>query len=228
MKGKAAAKAAVDVLMTLALFFVTGYQFWGEAPHEWAGTAMFALFIVHHILNTRWHKALFKGRYSAMRVLILVTDCFVLASVLIQMYSGIVMSRCVFAFLPSAGGMANARRLHILGAYWGFVFMSLHIGLHWNAVLGFFRKASGLKGVSRARGAVAFIAGAAVAVYGAYAFTVRKFPVYMFLGSEFVFLDYSEPAALFYADYTAVMGLCVFIAHCVTKLLRGSSKKHAP
>ena len=38
MKPKAFLKLTLDVIMTLALFFVMGYQFWGEAPHEWIGT----------------------------------------------------------------------------------------------------------------------------------------------------------------------------------------------
>ena len=215
MKGKAAAKAAADVLMTLALFFVTGYQFWGEAPHEWAGTAMFALFIVHHILNTRWHKALFKGRYSAMRVLILVTDCFVLASVLIQMYSGIVMSRCVFAFLPSAGGMANARRLHILGAYWGFVFMSLHIGLHWHIVLGKIAKRGNRAGVWLAR-----LVLAATVAFGLWEFATRGLWMELLMLREFAFLEYGEPLAVFFASYAAVLCVWAALSYYMGKAIR--------
>ena len=43
MKPKAVIKLAVDVFMTLALLFLMGYQFWGEAPHEWVGAGMFLL-----------------------------------------------------------------------------------------------------------------------------------------------------------------------------------------
>ena len=42
----------------------------------------------------------------------------------------------------------------------------------------------------------------------------------MLLKSEFVFLDYGESIFLFYIDYFALMGLCIFIAHYLTKLLR--------
>ena len=51
MKTLAKVKIAVDVLMTLLLLFLMGYQFWGDTAHEWAGAIMFILFIVHHILN---------------------------------------------------------------------------------------------------------------------------------------------------------------------------------
>ena len=40
MKPKARFKIAVDALMTLALLFLMGYQFWGDAAHEWAGAGI--------------------------------------------------------------------------------------------------------------------------------------------------------------------------------------------
>lgn len=225
MKPKAIAKFAVDIFMTLALLLVMGYQFWGEAPHEWIGTGMFILFITHHILNGHWHKALLKGKYSTMRIFMLVIDVLVLISMLAQIYSSIVMSRYVFGFLPFNGGMSLARRLHILGAYWGFLFMSLHLGLHWNMILGTLRKAVRIKKGSKIPDIAAFITGLAIAGYGVYVFVKRNFFIYLFLKSEFVFLDYSEPKILFYIDYLALMGLCIFIAHYSTKLIRKFKKK---
>ena len=47
MKPKAKVKIAVDVLMTLGMLFLMGYQFWGDVAHEWAGAGMFVLFILH-------------------------------------------------------------------------------------------------------------------------------------------------------------------------------------
>lgn len=60
-------KIVLDVLMTLALLFLMGYQFWGEAPHEWVGAGMFVLFLIHHLLNGSWHKNLLHGKYTPMR-----------------------------------------------------------------------------------------------------------------------------------------------------------------
>ena len=212
-------KLSVDILMTFALLFAMGYQFWGDVAHEWVGAGMFVLFILHHILNLNWHKRLFQGKYTPMRVLTLCVDILVLLAMLALMYSGIVMSRHVFAFLPIESGLALARRLHILGAYWGFLLMSLHLGLHWNMILGMIKKQIKLK-PHKARGAVLFLASALIAAYGVYVFIRRDFPTYLFLKSEFVFLDYSEPKLLFYLDYLALMGLCIFIAHYGSKLCR--------
>ncbi len=227
MKPKAVIKLAVDVFMTLALLFLMGYQFWGEAPHEWVGAGMFLLFVAHHLLNGRWHKTLFKGKYSALRTVTLCVDLLLLLAMLAQMYSGIVMSRYVFAFLPGTGGMSLARRLHILGAYWGFLLMSVHLGLHWNMILGMLRKALKIKSKTKSPSMIAFAAGLVISGYGIWVFISRGFPTCLFLKSEFVFLDYSEPKIFFYIDYLALMGLCFFIAHYSTKLMEQLQKRRS-
>ena len=224
MKPKTVLKLVVDVFMTVVLLFLMGYQFWGEAPHEWIGVGMFILFILHHVLNASWHINLFKGKFSALRILTLCTDFLVLISMLAQIYSGIVMSRYVFSFL-SSGGMALARRLHILGAYWGFLLMSLHLGLHWNMILGIVRKAARMKRHSKVRSIIFFVIALVIAGYGVRTLIGRDFVTYLFLRSEFVFLDYSEPKILFYMDYLALMGLCIFVAHYSVKLIRKCKKR---
>lgn len=213
----AAVKTLADVLMTLALLFLMGYQLWGEEAHEWAGAGMLFLFIVHHILNRKWYQNLGKGRRTPMRLLQTSVNLLLLAAMLAQMYSGIVMSRHVFAFLPFSGGMALARRLHILGAYWGFILMSIHLGLHWGKFLGIARKRAGIVNPSKTRRAVLFLAALLIAAWGAAAFIRRDFPTYLFLRSEFVFLDYGEPVWSFYLDYICLMGLWIFLGHYLSR-----------
>ncbi len=165
MKTKAKIKWTLDVLMTIALLFLMGYQFWGESVHEWIGAGMFVLFIVHQVCNLNWYKNLFRGRYTPMRILQCMINVLTLAAMLALMYSGITMSRYVFVFLPVRGGMAFARRLHILGSYWGYVLMSLHLGLHWGMVL----NAAVNRHISQRKyQAVCFIIGLLTAAYGVY------------------------------------------------------------
>lgn len=216
-------KMTIDVLMTAALLFLMGYQFWGETAHEWVGAGMFVLFLLHHILNGSWHKNLFRGKYSPMRIFLTVIDVLTLLSMIAQMYSGIVLSRHVFAFLPIESGLAFARRLHILGSYWGFLLMSLHLGLHWNMVLGAVKRKFPV--TSQRVHYLSVGIGLAVALYGAWVFVKRDFAIYMFLQSEFVFMDYEEAKVLFYLDYLSLMGTCIFISHYVGKLLRSLKRK---
>lgn len=234
MKIKPKLKWTLDVLMTIALLFLMGYQFWGEAAHEWIGAGMFVLFIGHQVCNLNWYKNLFslkngifrQGKYTPMRIFQTLINLLTLAAMLMQIYSGIILSRHVFAFLPIQGGMALARRMHILGSYWGFLFMSLHLGLHWGMVL---NVAAKLRNRGKAGGnkfsVVSFLAGLAVAAYGLVVFIKRDFLDYMLLKSEFVFLDYEESKFLFFLDYLALMGLGVFLAHYGAKLLKGTGRR---
>lgn len=213
MKQKAAFKIGIDIVMTLFLLLLIGYQFWGEFVHEWIGVGMVLLFILHHALNRNWYKTIAKGKYTPFRILEVVIDLLLFADMLVLIYSGIIISKTVFAFLPVNGGLALARRLHILGSYWGFLLMSFHIGTHWNMLWGLFRKAINGK---RQKPATIILpaAGFLTALYGVFAFVKRDFSTYLFLKSEFVFMDYAEPKILFYIDHLAIMGLCIFIAYC--------------
>ncbi len=220
MKPRAVAKLIVDIMMTLALLFLMGYQFWGDVAHEWAGAGMFLLFIVHHILNGRWYRSMFRGKYTSFRISQLIVDLLLFLAMLGLMVSGIMLSNHVFDFLGIHRGMSFARLLHMAASHWGFVLMALHLGLHWNIMLGMMRKAAKIRGDSRARSTVLTAAGAGIAAYGLYVFIDRDMLTYMLLRSQFAFLDFSEPIQLFYADYLAMMGLFIFAAHIISKLLR--------
>ncbi len=113
------------------------------------------------------------------------------------MVSGIILSREVFAFLPISGGFALARSLHIVSAFWGYVMMALHLGIHWNMVLGIVRKAAGPI-TSKPLRILLRMAAVLIAGYGLYAFVKNQFPAYMFLTSPFVFFDFEKPVLLFF------------------------------
>ena len=135
-------KMVIDVLMTALLLCLMAYQITGQALHEWFGAGMLVLLIAHNILNIRWYGNLFKGKYRLLRIIQTTFNFSVLISMLCLGYSGIVMSRYVFAALPISGPMATARRMHMAASYWGFVLMSFHLGMHWGMVTGMFRRLS--------------------------------------------------------------------------------------
>ena len=224
MKPKAAVKIAVDVLMTLVLLFLMGYQFWQDAAHEWAGAGMFLLLIVHHILNISWYRSIFKGKYTPARILQLVIDLLVFLAMIGLMVSGIILSNHVFDFLNIRGGMGFARLLHMAASYWGFVLMALHLGLHWGMFLGMARKALKLQ-PSRLRTILLPILGACIAAYGIVAFVRRDLTTYMLVRTHFVFFDFSEPIPLFYLDYLAMMGTWIFLSYYALRLLRKKSSQ---
>lgn len=211
MKRKQIVKIIVDVLMTVVLLLLMAYSLVGEAVHECLGIGMFVLFLLHHVLNRNWNRNLLKGRHTQLRTLQTVLVVLALVTMAGSMISGMVLSRHVLSFLPITGGQALARTLHMLSAYWGLAIISLHLGLHFNIMLGMVRKVFGsTSGIRRwiIRGIGVLIAG-----YGIYAFIKRDIGSYMFYRSMFVFFDYEEPIIFFLLDYVAVMGLFVFIGH---------------
>ena len=223
MRPKQIAEIVTDILMTGILLLLMAYSLVGEAAHEWLGIGMFVLFVAHHVLNSRWSRNLRKGKYTPFRILQTVLVVLALASMPGSVVSGIVLSRHALSFLPITGGQSWARTLHMLSAYWGFVFISLHLGLHWSMMMGMAKRL--FKNPSTARTWAARIIGLTIAVYGVYAFEKRENGSYMFLKNQFVFFDFDEPLVFFLLDYIAVMGLFVFIGHYLSEGIKRLGKK---
>ena len=220
MKPKVKMKMGIDFLMTVLLLLLMAYQITGQELHEWFGVGMFVLFLLHNILNIKWYGNLFNGRYTLPRVMQVIINISVLASMLCLGFSGIVMSRHVFAGLSIHGPMATARVMHLAASYWGFVLMSIHLGFHWSMVLGMFRRLWGRKETPAVfvwplRFIAIFIAG-----YGAYCFHKENIVSYMLLKQEFVFFDFEQSAVSVFAEYIAMMGLWIFSSFYVVKGIR--------
>lgn len=224
MKKKMVCKIVVDMAMMVLLLFLMARQITGNSAHEWLGAGMFVLWIVHHILNRNWYSHLFKGRYTPVRIMQILTNFAVLFSMLGLMVSGVILSREVFAFLPISGGVAFARFLHIVSAFWGFVLMAFHLGLHWNMVLGIVKNVVGIV-LSRTVCFLLRIAAVFIAGYGVYALVKNQLLSYLFYTTHFVFFDFEKPVWLFYAEYMAIMGLFVFLAHYISKGLQKLNRR---
>ncbi len=227
MKPRMMLKIGVDIVMTALLLCQMAYMLVGEAAHEWIGVAMFVLFILHHILNWQWYKSLARGKYGALRILQTAVDFLALLCMAGLMVSGIIMSREVFAFLPIEGGMGFARILHMLSAYWGFILISIHIGLHCGAVMGMLRKICGSEKPSHIRTWVLRVLALAVCGFGIYAFFKHSIADYLFLRSQFVFFDMEQPLILFFAEYISMMALWAVAAYYAARALRHRSSKKA-
>lgn len=203
-------KMGIDLLMTALLLCLMAYQVTGQKLHEWFGAGMLILFIVHNILNIRWYGNLFKGKYKWLRIVQTIVNVSVLISMLCLGYSGIVMSRYVFAALPIHGPMATARSMHMAASYWGFVLMSIHLGMHWGMIVGMFRRL--LKGRKLPNVSVwgLRLASIVIAGYGLVCFIQKDIASYMFLKNQFVFFNFEQSALSVFIEYIAMMGFWIF------------------
>lgn len=210
-------KIMFDMGMTALLPVLMAYQLVGETVHEWIGGIMFLLFLLHHSLNLQWIKNLLKGRYSPYRVLVTMVDLLLLAVMMALPFSGMIMSKHVFVFLPFNRKIPAARITHLLASYWGFVLMSFHLGLHWNMMTGKLRqKITGQRTWRFMRFGAALLV-----LYGIYAFYKRRLGYYMLLVETFVFFDFEEPLVFFFVDYLAIMGVFVWLGYFLSKAAKG-------
>lgn len=206
-------RTVVDMAMIVLLPMLMAYSLIGEKLHEIIGTILFALFIVHHVLNRQWYKAIFNGKYTPRRIFQTVLNFLLLVFMLMQPTSGILMSKYLYSSIRIAGSSATARELHLFLAYWGFVFMCLHAGTHMCAPI------KKLQARGRRTLTMILIALGAISVYGGYAFVKRRLPEYMFLRSSFAFFDFGEPRIFFFLDYIAMMILSAAIGMMISVFL---------
>ena len=92
--------------------------------------------------------------------------------------------------------------------------MSLHLGDHWNMIMGIVRKL--IKSPIDIYIWILRVVAVLIAGYGVYAFIHRKIGRYMLMMDHFVFFDIDEPLVFFMVDYAAVMALFVFFGHYFT------------
>lgn len=222
MKPKQILRMGIDMAMTILVLVQMAYLHTGQMVHEWLGAVLLVLIAAHLSLNQAWIKNWKRGRYTPFRIVQSTLVLLTLAAMAGAMLSGIWMSQYAFGFLPVHGGMAWARTAHMLCVYWGFLFVSTHLGLHWRMILGMLREAAGLSGRSTLRTAGCRLAALGIVCYGLYAFSEQRLADYLFLRSQFVFFDFESSIGQFVGQYAAVMGLaacCTFyLGQLVTRL----------
>lgn len=217
-------KIFIDMLMTGMLLFQMSYSMIGESRHKRLGIVLLMLFVLHNALNCGFYKNVFHGKYSPFRMLQMCLAFLALLSMAGAVFSGISMAKDVFPFLPFRLRGSIARELHMVSVYWGFVILSLHLGLHWSMMLGMMKKKMPVlqtkKGVVLLR-----ISGILIAAYGVYAFVIRDIGLYMTLQNMFVFFDFEELLVFFILDYLAVMGLFVWVGYYAAGWMKRISAK---
>lgn len=209
----------VDCGMTLLLPLLMAYSLVGEAAHEYLGIGMFLLFVIHHILNIAWWKNLFRGKYAPIRIVGTVLN-FVLVIIMLALpISGMILSRHVFRFLHF-GGTSTARTVHLLASYWGLVLMSFHAGMHGNVMMGMIRKNTNPRQPSKIKMWNLRIIAVVLAICGIHAFVKNEIGSYLFLRTQFVFIDFSQPVVLALLDYLAIIAFFAVAGYYIPKLIK--------
>ena len=211
-------KRLVDVIMTVLLLFIMAYQVTGETLHEWLGIAMTVIVIGHHILNYKWYKSLFKGKWSAYRITLTVNDILLLAVFVLTAISGMSMSGHAVPFMYGLINVMTARKWHLAFSYWSFIFMGMHIGLHIKALIAKFKPPKAVK-------AAAVSVFAAAAAWGGHLFFGSNITDYLFFKTHFAFLDYEKAKWLVVLENLAMLLFFAFVGYILTRLLQKHKSK---
>lgn len=212
MKPKAILKMALDIIMTILMLVLMAYHITGRQAHEVLGIILFFLFILHHILNINWYKGLRKGKYSIFRILNTTVNILLSIIMVCMIASGLMLS---FLNLAAVG-----RPLHMVSTYWGFLLISIHLGLHWGMVMGMAKRMVKNKLSSKSGMVISRLLAGIISLRGIYAFFSRRMWEKLFLVVEFSFFDYDAPVWIFFIDYIAIMGLFACVSYYSIKGLR--------
>lgn len=186
-------KVVIDIFMYLIFIVLIGHHITENLIHEILGTFLFGLFIVHHILNYRFYKTIFKGKYKFKRFFMVFTDLVLLVAMIGMIISAINISSDVFSFL-NVPTTIFGRKLHMISTSWGFLFMSIHLGLHLGVLINKMNK----KMKDNIFEYVYYLILVLITVYGLYCFIKLDFISDMFVINAFKYFDYNELPILFY------------------------------
>jgi len=212
-------RLVIDLAMTVLMLVVMAYHVTGNAIHELVGAVLFMLFIFHNILNRRWYKTIIRGKYNVRRILKIVVNLLFLVSMVVVMISSVPISRDVFPYFPINNDMI-VRQIHVLTAYWGFIFMAVHIGLSWGTIINAVRKMTGITGMSHIHTIVLRVLAVLIVVYGVQTSFERD------LGSKLIIYDpfgsylLDNSAMGFLLDYLSIMGIYICGTHYALKFVR--------
>lgn len=212
----------IDLALSALMILQMTLPLTGPALHEYAGTVMFLTVVAHQILNARFYRSLARGKYTVQRVVRTAIDCLLNICMILLMVSGIMMSKYAFTFIGFDSGMMAARLVHLCASYWMFVLIGLHIGMHWGMV-------TGLLPIKKSPAALWAVrtAAAAVAVYGAVCLVKNNIAPYLFLQTQFAFIDYDMNKMLALAETIAKLVFFIFVSYYLLKLSTWCTRRNS-
>ena len=228
MKIRKIFKIITDILMFADFIFLMSHEVVRNlSAHGIFGAALFALFVLHHILNGGFYRSLNRGKYNSVRILLSATVWLLFVLMILMAFSSVMMSGAVFAF-SSISMTSWSRPLHTFSCSWGFLVMGFHLGLHLHGKLKKLETAANAKKSENKKKSACFIILQIMWIFifalGIFCIVHSQLYVYLFwqnawkLSAPNLFVCVGE-----YLGMTAGM---IVLSHFAMKLF--SAKKHQP
>lgn len=202
-------RVCIDIAMFPILLAALAFRITGGLAHERTGIFAAILFLMHNILNLRWHKGVLKGRFNFKRLLNTAVNFSLVILAATILSTGILASAHIFGFGNYFNGM-ELRQIHSLSAYWLLIGVSAHIGLHWDMILARIPRCAFLSGK------IARIAWLLILPFGIWAWIERNMTGKLFLGYSFDF--HEGGATLFFFENLVIAALVALLTRLVSKI----------
>lgn len=206
----------LDIAMTLLFVICVADRFTENTAHEYTGAALLFLVMAHLWLNRRWFSTLFHPKWQIARCTQLAVNVFLLVAVTGMFLCAIGISQSLFAWLGFRGGLA-VRKMHLGFAFWSIVLAGVHLGLHWRMISGAIPRYLRAPRVA----APCKLLCALFALYGIYAFLLRKIPMYLALDTAYLFWPEDDSLPRLLVDYAAIIALFALAGHFLGKYATG-------
>lgn len=181
----------IDIIMYVIFLIMMGYHITGNNVHEVLGVILFTLFIIHNILNHKWYKGAFKGKYNTLRIIMMIINIALVIAFIITMISGIMISKSIFYNLNIIK-FQNARFIHLVSTSWVYLLMSLHLGLHLHKLM------------SKIDNKLSTLLTIIIVILGVYSFLDVAYYKELLLLSEYKNVNYNQSSIIYYLKYLFV------------------------
>jgi len=218
MRRKTFSGLAVDGLMIFSVLLAIANKLTENRVHEFIGIFMFLLFLVHNILNWKWYVTIRQGKYNIRRSFNFAVNILLLVAIATLMRSSILISCTLFSFLDIKSNLI-LRQVHITAAYWFFILMSVHLGVHLTRFSTSLKKMIPVLSIYKIHFVFKILLAIIAVVYGGIVFFDRDIFSRLFMLYAFDFWDFNQSVTKFFMNYLAIIAAFAIITHNILKFL---------
>ncbi len=136
-------KIILDVIMIILMLLLMNLQITGLNIHEILGIIIFALFILHKVLNKKWIMAMSKNIFNKnvkMKTKVMYwLDVILLIVLTINVLTGILISKCILTNI-TVNNVELTTHIHNIVSIISIVLISIHLAFHLENIIAKIKK----------------------------------------------------------------------------------------
>jgi hypothetical protein len=212
-------KVLLDMAALILMLISMDYRVVGDTFHEATGVIITVFFLFHNFWNRQWYAAVFQGKYDICRGLRTAVNLLLLLAMLLLIISAVPIAHVIVSAIPVPVRI-TMQEIHVLSAYWSFILIAVHLGMHGVMLRRVLKKTLGISGGKRVGKTVWHIFFVGVVVYGIQASFAREISSHLFLQYTADFWSTDSSLGKFFLDYAAILGMYSCITYSIMKILQ--------